>query len=79
MSSLFQQTAADSTEKPPLTKHHTAPGPGSGLDENPITRSATQPQGDKADTTTTSQQAGTVKRSMSHPAEAKSGVGGERE
>ncbi|KAK6957051.1 hypothetical protein Daesc_002336 [Daldinia eschscholtzii] len=77
MSSLFQQAEASSTDKPSLTKYgHTAPGPGSGLDENPNTRSANLPQGGKADTAT-GQQAGTVKKSMSNAAKTKGGVGGE--
>ncbi|KAI1805324.1 hypothetical protein F4811DRAFT_551966 [Daldinia bambusicola] len=77
MSSLFQQAEANSTNKPSLTKYgHTAPGPGSGLDENPNTRSANQPQAGKADTTAT-QRVGTLKKSMSNAAKTKSGVGGE--
>ncbi|KAI2615756.1 hypothetical protein GGS26DRAFT_597137 [Hypomontagnella submonticulosa] len=48
MSSLFEQVSAISTDKPVMTKYgHTAPGEGSGMDENPSDRSAAQPQGDR--------------------------------
>ncbi|KAI8965063.1 hypothetical protein F5Y11DRAFT_344781 [Daldinia sp. FL1419] len=77
MPSLIQQAEANSTNKPSLTKYgHTAPSPGSGLDENSNTRSANQPQGSKTETAI-GQQAGTVKRSMSNAAKTHSGVGGE--
>ncbi|KAI1662105.1 hypothetical protein F4813DRAFT_384819 [Daldinia decipiens] len=80
MSSLFQQAEANSTDKPSSTKYgHSAPGPGSGLDENPGTRSANQPQGSKKAEGTTDQQAGTVKKSMSNAAKTRSGIGGEEQ
>ncbi|KAK7743711.1 hypothetical protein SLS62_010489 [Diatrype stigma] len=46
MSSLLQQTDANNTDKPELTKYgHTAPGALSGLDENPAVSAAKKPQG----------------------------------
>ncbi|KAI1380306.1 hypothetical protein F4677DRAFT_255718 [Hypoxylon crocopeplum] len=46
MSSLFEQAEANSTDKPVLTKYgHAAPGEGSGMDENPNSRSTTQTKG----------------------------------
>ncbi|KAI0113266.1 hypothetical protein F4814DRAFT_449715 [Daldinia grandis] len=78
MSSLFQQAEANSTDKPSLTKYgHAAPGPGNGLDENPNTQSANQPQGSKKAEAATSQQTRTVRTSMCNAAKTKSGVGGE--
>ncbi|KAI2784369.1 hypothetical protein F4815DRAFT_441436 [Daldinia loculata] len=58
---------------------HTAPGPGSGLDENPNTRSANQLQGGKKAEAAAGQQARTMKASMTNAAKTRSGVGGEEQ
>ncbi|KAI1387408.1 uncharacterized protein F4822DRAFT_430154 [Hypoxylon trugodes] len=57
----------DFTDKPVLTKYgHTAPGEGSGMDENPNTRSAAQPQGSQK-TQAGGLQTSTVKTPVTEP------------
>ncbi|KAI1764945.1 hypothetical protein GGR53DRAFT_465777 [Hypoxylon sp. FL1150] len=64
MSSLFQQAAAMSTDKPVMTKYgHAAPGEGSGIDVKPSTLSAGKPHGGQK-TETGGQQAKAARMAM---------------